>query len=61
MTNKDIVAGKLKQVEGKAEANVGDATDSPKHEVQGRLKEAEGKVQEGFGKVKAAVKKAVDG
>jgi uncharacterized protein YjbJ (UPF0337 family) len=60
MTNKDIVKGKMKQAEGKAEDALGQATDSTEHQVKGKLKQAEGHVQEGFGKVKQAVKDAMD-
>ena len=59
MTNGDIVKGKLKQSEGKAQDALGKATGSTEDEVKGNLKQAEGKIQEGFGKVKEAVKTAV--
>ena len=60
MINEDIVKGKLKQAEGKAQDAKGDLTDSPTDDIQGKLKQAEGKIQEGFGKAKEAVKNAVD-
>ena len=60
MTNGDIVKGKMKQTEGKAQDTIGKATDSTEDRVKGNLKQAEGKIQEGFGKVKEAVKTAVD-
>jgi uncharacterized protein YjbJ (UPF0337 family) len=60
MTNKDIVKGKLKQAEGKAEDAFGQATDSPEHEAKGKLKQAEGHVQEAYGKTKQAVKDALN-
>jgi uncharacterized protein YjbJ (UPF0337 family) len=60
MTNGDIIKGKMKQAEGKAQDNFGKATDSTEDQVKGNLKQAEGKVQEGFGKVKQAVKNTVN-
>lgn len=61
MTNIDVFKGKLKQIEGKAEAAYGELADDPRHKVKGKIKEAEGKVQEGYGKAKEAVKDAIDG
>ena len=60
MTNKDIVKGKLKQVQGKVQEGYGEATGSTSNEVKGVLKQAEGNVQEGYGKIKQTVKNAVD-
>ena len=60
MTNGDIVKGKMKQAEGKAQDSLGKATDSTEDVVKGSLKQAEGKIQEGFGKVKEAVKDTVN-
>ena len=60
MTNGDIIKGKMKQAEGKAEKALGSAADSTEEVVKGNLKQAEGKIQEGFGKVKEAVKKTVN-
>lgn len=60
MTNEDVVKGKIKQVEGKAQNVVGVVADNPETEAKGKLKQAEGAIQEGFGKVKEAVKNAVD-
>jgi uncharacterized protein YjbJ (UPF0337 family) len=56
MTNGDIIKGKMKQAEGKAQDNFGKATDSTEDQIKGNIKKAEGKIQEGFGKVKEAVK-----
>ena len=56
--NEDIVEGKLKQVEGKAQDVRGDLTNNPDDDVEGKAKQAEGKIQEGFGKAKEAVKEA---
>lgn len=60
MTNGDIIKGKMKQAEGKAQDTLGKATDSTEDRIKGNLKQAEGEIQEGFGKVKSAVKAAVD-
>jgi uncharacterized protein YjbJ (UPF0337 family) len=60
MTNGDIIKGKMKQAEGKAQDGFGKATDSTEDEIKGNLKQAEGKIQEGFGKAKEAVKNAVE-
>lgn len=60
MANEDVVEGKIKQAEGKAQNVVGVVADSPETEAKGKLKQAEGAIQEGFGKVKEAVKNAVD-
>lgn len=60
MVDEDVVKGKLKQAEGKAQDAVGDVTDSPKDDAAGKAKQVEGKVQEGFGKAKDAVKDTLD-
>ncbi len=60
MTNGDIVKGKMKQAEGRAQDSLGKATDSTEDVVKGNLKQAEGKIQEGLGKAKQAVKDAVN-
>jgi uncharacterized protein YjbJ (UPF0337 family) len=60
MTNGDIVKGKMKQAEGRAQDSLGKATNSTEDVVKGNLKQAEGKIQEGFGKAKQAVKDAVN-
>jgi uncharacterized protein YjbJ (UPF0337 family) len=59
MTNKDVVEGKLKQVEGRIEDAYGDLTHDPKHDANGKAKQAEGKAQEGLGHVKEAIANAV--
>lgn len=60
MTNENIVKGKLKQAEGKAQDAAGDLTDSPADDIKGKLKQVEGKIQEGFGKAQEAVKDVLD-
>ena len=60
MTNGDVVEGKIKQAEGKAQNTVGTVTDSTQDKVEGNLKQAEGQIQEGFGKAKEAVKNALN-
>ncbi|MCW3060197.1 MAG: CsbD family protein [Capsulimonas sp.] len=58
--NEDIVEGKLKQAEGKAQDVRGDLTNNPDDDAAGKAKQVEGKIQEGFGKAKEAVKDALD-
>jgi uncharacterized protein YjbJ (UPF0337 family) len=58
--NKDRVEGKLKDVGGRIERQVGEWTDDPKKQVQGTARQIEGKVQNAVGKVKDAVKKDSD-
>lgn len=53
--NEDIVAGKLKQAEGKAQDAVGDVTGNTDDDVAGKAKQVEGKAQELFGKAKEAI------
>jgi len=60
MTNGDIIKGKLKKTEGKAQDAFGKATDSTEDRIEGNLKQAEGEIQEGFGKMKQAVKNVVN-
>ena len=58
--NKDTIAGKSKQIEGKLRDAAGDLTDDPRDDIAGKAKVVEGKIQEGYGKAKSAVKKALD-
>lgn len=60
MVDKDVVAGKLKQAEGKAQDALGDVTGSTDDDVAGKAKQAEGKVQEGYGRAKDAARDALD-
>jgi uncharacterized protein YjbJ (UPF0337 family) len=58
--NKDQVEGKLKDVSGRVERQVGEWTGDAEKQAHGALKQAEGKVQNTWGKVKNAGKTAAD-
>ena len=58
--NKDRVEGKVKDVAGRVERQVGEWTDDPKLQVKGAAKQTEGKVQNAWGKTKDAAKKTAD-
>jgi uncharacterized protein YjbJ (UPF0337 family) len=58
--NKDQVQGKVKDVAGRVERQVGEWTGDTDKQVHGAAKQAEGKVQSTWGDVKEAGKKAVD-
>lgn len=58
--NKDQVEGKLKDVSGRVERQVGEWTDDKEAQAKGTMKQAEGKVQNAWGDAKEAGKKAVD-
>ncbi len=60
MADQDVLKGKMKQAEGKAQDALGDVTGNPDDDLAGKAKQVEGKVQEGFGKAKDAVKDALD-
>ena len=60
MADKDVVAGKAKQMEGKAQDAMGDVTGNTDDDVAGKAKQVEGKVQEGYGKAKDAVHDALN-
>ncbi|NVD69512.1 CsbD family protein [Duganella sp. BJB1802] len=53
--NKDQVEGKLKDISGKIQEEVGDLIDSPEQEAKGLQKQAEGKLQGKVGDLKEAV------
>lgn len=55
--DKDRVEGKVKDVAGRVQRQVGEWTGSTKDEAEGTAKQAEGKVQNAWGKVKDTVKK----
>ena len=55
-----MIAGKVMQVEGKAQDAVGDITGNTDDDVAGKTKQVEGKVQEEFGKAKDALRAALD-
>ena len=56
--NKDHVAGKAKEVTGKVQQTVGEATGSASQQIKGGAKQVEGKVQQGVGDVKDTIKDA---
>ncbi|MGC1371160.1 MAG: CsbD family protein [Candidatus Sulfotelmatobacter sp.] len=58
--NKDQAEGKLKDVGGRVERQVGEWTGDEEKQGHGAMKQAEGKVQKAWGDVKEAGKKAVD-
>ena len=58
--NKDQVKGKVKDVAGRVERQVGEWTGDPEKQVHGTLKQAEGKVQNAWGDAKDTAEKAAD-
>lgn len=58
--NKDQVEGKVKDIAGRAERQVGEWTGSTDAQVKGTAKQAEGKVQNAWGNAKDAADKAAD-
>jgi uncharacterized protein YjbJ (UPF0337 family) len=58
--NKDRAEGKVKDIAGRVERQVGEWTDNPKMQVKGAAKQAKGKVQNAFGQGKDAAKQAAD-
>lgn len=50
--SKDTVVGKIKEVGGKARANVGKLTGDKEAEARGRADQAAGNVQKNYGKLK---------
>jgi uncharacterized protein YjbJ (UPF0337 family) len=58
--NKDQVEGKLKDVGGRAERQVGEWTGDEEKQGHGAMKQVEGKVQKAWGDVKDAGKKESD-
>lgn len=60
MADQNVVEGKLKQAEGKAQDALGDVTGNTDDDVAGKSKQVEGKVQEGYGKAKDALRDALD-
>jgi uncharacterized protein YjbJ (UPF0337 family) len=54
--NKDQIEGKLKNIGGKIQEEVGDLIDSPEQEAKGLRNQAEGKVQEKVGDLKEAAR-----
>ena len=58
--DKDRVEGKVKDVAGRVERQVGEWTGDPEKQVHGAAKQAEGKVQNTWGKVKDAAKPGIN-
>jgi uncharacterized protein YjbJ (UPF0337 family) len=58
--DKDRVAGKVKDVAGRVERQVGEWTGDKDAQVHGAAKQAEGKVQNTWGRAKDAVRSATD-
>lgn len=58
--NKDQVQGKVKDVAGRVERQVGEWTGDPEKQVHGAAKQVEGKVQHAVGDVEDAAKKSAD-
>lgn len=56
--NKDRVEGKVKDMAGRVERQVGEWTDDPKKQAEGAAKQVEGKAQNAWGKVKDAAQSA---
>jgi uncharacterized protein YjbJ (UPF0337 family) len=52
--NKDRIEGKVKDIAGRAERQVGEWTGDTEKQADGTMKQAEGKVQNAWGKVKDA-------
>lgn len=55
--DKDRVEGKVKDIAGRAERQVGEWTGDKEAQVKGAAKQVEGKIQNAWGKAKDAVKK----
>jgi len=55
--DKDIIKGKMKQVEGRAQDIRGDITGNVANDIEGKAKNLAGKVQEEYGKAKDAVRR----
>jgi len=58
--NKDQIAGKGKELQGRVQAAVAVLRGDKEAEAEGRLKEVEGKAQQVVGDVKEALHKAID-
>ena len=57
MANRDIAAGKAKQVEGAFRDAKGDLTGNPADHMAGKAKKAEGKLQEGMGRLEKGARR----
>ena len=56
--NKNQIAGSVKDVAGKVQQKVGEATGNTKQQVKGVTKQVEGKVQRGLGNIEHALDRA---
>jgi uncharacterized protein YjbJ (UPF0337 family) len=56
--DKDRVEGKVKDIAGRAQRQVGEWTGDEEAQVKGAAKQVEGKVQNAWGQAKDAVKKS---
>ena len=56
--DKDRVEGKVKDIAGRTQRQVGEWTGDSESQVKGAAKQAEGKAQNAWGKAKEAVKKS---
>jgi uncharacterized protein YjbJ (UPF0337 family) len=52
--NKDQLKGHVKDIAGKVQGKVGDATDDQEQQAKGMKNQAEGKLQKGYGDLKNA-------
>jgi uncharacterized protein YjbJ (UPF0337 family) len=59
--NRDQVQGTAKDIAGKVQRKVGEATDNTSQQIKGGAKQVEGKVQRRVGDVENAADKANDG
>lgn len=59
--NRDQVEGTAKDIAGKVQRKVGEATDNTSQQIKGGAKQVEGKVQRKAGDVENAADKANDG
>jgi uncharacterized protein YjbJ (UPF0337 family) len=60
MPDEDVIKGRLKQAEGKAQDAWGDLTDDADDDAAGKEKQVAGKVQETWGRAKDAIRDALD-
>lgn len=58
--NRDQIEGTAKDIAGKVQRKVGEATDNASQQIKGGAKQVEGKLQRGAGDVQDAADKADD-
>jgi len=58
--NKDQAKGGVKDIAGKAQEKVGEATGNRSQQAKGLAKQAEGKVQKGYGEAKDKAEDVAD-